>query len=149
MSIRHSVCRWCYDTIPLEDLCLAAREMGIDSIDLVMPEDMEVLARHGLTSAMISFPTGQTPDGTKVGQIEKAFNRLEYHETLVRIYEPHLRAAATAGAKQVSSKLCHGSPSFVAARGGARTDTLHGTSQQQGGPSRLSMRPQRMGSGAV
>lgn len=100
-KIHHSVCRWCYDAIPLEELCIAAREMGIGSIDLVMPEDMEVLARHGLTSAMISFPTGETPEGIKVGQIEKAFNRLEHHDTLVRIYEPHMRAAAAAGAKQV------------------------------------------------
>ncbi|HEX7261299.1 MAG TPA: TIM barrel protein, partial [Luteolibacter sp.] len=47
------------------------------------------------------FPVGTTPDGTRVGGIEKAFNRLEHHDTLVKIYEPHLRAAAAAGAKQV------------------------------------------------
>jgi len=99
--INHSVCRWCYDTIPLEDLCIAAREMGIASIDLVMPEDMELLARHGLTCGMISFPVGETSDGTQVGRIEKAFNRLEHHDTLVEIYTPHLHAAAAAGAKNV------------------------------------------------
>lgn len=99
--IHHSVCRWCYDAIPLEDLCIAAKGMGITSIDLVMPEDMEMLERHGLSSAMISFPVGKTPDGTKVGCIEKAFNRLEHHDTLVAIYTPHLRAAAAAGARNV------------------------------------------------
>lgn len=100
-QIRHSVCRWCYDSTPLEELCSAAREFGISSIDLVMPSDMPVLARHGLTCAMISFPVGKTPGGIEVGCIEKAFNRLEHHDTLVEIYEPHLRAAAAAGAKQV------------------------------------------------
>src|SRR6187402_836264 len=50
---------------------------------------------------MVSFPLGRTPDGIQVGGIEKAFNRLEHHETLVKIYEPHLRAAAAGGAKQV------------------------------------------------
>jgi hydroxypyruvate isomerase len=99
--IHHSVCRWCYDTIPLEDLCLAARDIGISSVELVMPEDLAVLKKHGLTCAMISFPIGKTPDGIEVGRIEKAFNRLEHHDTLVEIYEPHLRAAAAAGARNV------------------------------------------------
>lgn len=99
--IRHSFCRWCYDSIPLEDLCVAAKEIGVTSIDLVMPDDLALLAKHGLTSAMISFPTGETPEGVLVGRIEKAFNRLEHHDTLVRIYEPHLRAAAAGGAKNV------------------------------------------------
>ena len=100
-SIRHSVCRWCYQDIPLDDLCIASKEMGIQSVELVMPDDMPVLAKHGLECAMISFPTATTPDGTLVGRIEKAFNRIEHHETLITIYEPHLKAAANAGAKQV------------------------------------------------
>lgn len=99
--IRHSVCRWCYDGIPLDDLCAAAREMGVSSVELVMPEDLPLLEKHGLACAMVSFPVGTMPDGTRVGRIEKAFNRLEHHDTLVEIYEPHLRAAAAAGAKQV------------------------------------------------
>ncbi|MEY4244463.1 MAG: Hydroxypyruvate isomerase [Verrucomicrobiota bacterium] len=99
--IQHSVCRWCYDSTPLEDLCLAARDIGISSVELVMPQDMPVLQKHGLTCAMISFPLGTTPDGVRVGGIEKAFNRLEHHDTLVEIYQSHLRAAAAAGAKQV------------------------------------------------
>lgn len=99
--INHSVCRWCYDAIPLEELCAAAKGMGLSSVELVMPDDMPVLEKHGLTCAMVSFPTGTTPDGTVVGRIEKAFNRIEHHETLVRIYDPHMRAAAAAGLKNV------------------------------------------------
>ena len=99
--INHSFCRWCYESIPLEDLCLAAKDIGISSIELVMPEDMALLKKHGLTCAMISFPVGETPDGIQVGRIEKAFNRIEHHDTLVQIYEPHLRAAAASGARNV------------------------------------------------
>ena len=99
--IRHSFCRWCYPDVALEDLCIAAREMGISSIELVMPEDLALLNRHDLVCAMISFPLGTTPAGLQVGGIENAFNRLENHDTLLRIYEPHLRAAATGGARQV------------------------------------------------
>jgi hydroxypyruvate isomerase len=99
--VRHSCCRWCYAGIPLEDLCLAAKDIGISSIELVMPDEMPILTSHGLTCAMISFPTGRTPGGVEVGLIEKSFNRLEHHDTLVEIYQPHMRAAAAAGAKQV------------------------------------------------
>lgn len=99
--IHHSFCRWCYAGIPLEDLCLAAKDIGVSSIELVMPDDLPLLKSHGLTCAMISFPTGKTPDGTEVGRIEKSFNRLEHHDTLVEIYQPHMRAAAASGAKQV------------------------------------------------
>lgn len=99
--IHHSFCRWCYQGIPLENLCIAAKEIGISSIELVMPEDLTLLKKYDLTCAMISFPLGKTPDGIEVGRLEKAFNRLEHHDTLVAIYEPHMRAAAAAGAKQV------------------------------------------------
>ena len=99
--IRHSVCRWCYNGIPLENLCIAAKDIGISSIELVMPDDIPLLEKHGLTCAMVSFPTGKTASGIEVGGIEKAFNRLEHHDTLAEIYGPHLRAAAAAGAKQV------------------------------------------------
>ena len=34
--IKHSFCRWCYGSIPLEDLCLAAKDIGIPSIELVV-----------------------------------------------------------------------------------------------------------------
>ena len=99
--IHHSVCRWCYDAIPLEDLCAAAKEIGISSVELVMPADFPVLRRYGMECAMVSFPLGKTPDGTEVGRIEKAFNRREHHDTLVDIYRPHMIAAAEAGAKNV------------------------------------------------
>ena len=99
--INHSVCKWCYDDIPLEELCIAAREMGIRSIELLMPEDFPTLRKHGLTCAMISFPTAKTPSGVTVGRIEKAFNRLEHHDTLVAAYEDLLKASAAVGAEQV------------------------------------------------
>ena len=66
-----------------------------------MPVDIAVLKKHGLTCAMVSFPIGKTRTGITVGTIEKAFNHLEHHDTLVEIYEPHLIASAAAGAKNV------------------------------------------------
>ena len=99
--INHSVCKWCYGGIPLETLCVAGKEIGLKSIELLMPADFATLKPHGLTCAMVSFPTATTPAGVNVGGIGKAFNRLEHHDTLVAVYESHLKAAADVGAKQV------------------------------------------------
>ena len=66
--INHSACRWCYGEIPLEDLCIAAKDIGISSIELVMPDDIPVLEKHGLSCAMMSFPVGKMADGTEVGR---------------------------------------------------------------------------------
>ena len=99
--INHSVCKWCYNSIPLEDLCVAGKEFGLKSIELLMPEDFAVLKKHDMTCAMVSFPGGTTPSGVNVGGIERAFNRTEHHDTLVAAYEPHLKASAEVGAKQV------------------------------------------------
>ena len=36
-NIHHSVCRWCYGKIKLDDLCAAGKEMGLVAIDLLEP----------------------------------------------------------------------------------------------------------------
>jgi hydroxypyruvate isomerase len=52
--IHQSVCRWCYGKIPLEDLCLAAKRMGLVGIDLMTPPDFPTLKKHGLICTMTS-----------------------------------------------------------------------------------------------
>jgi hydroxypyruvate isomerase len=37
--INHSVCRWCYNDLTLDQLCAAAKSIGITGIDLVGPKD--------------------------------------------------------------------------------------------------------------
>lgn len=99
--INHSVCKWCYNNIPLDDLCTAGKEFGLQSVELLMPGDFATLKKHGMTCAMVSFPGGTTDKGVKVGGIERSFNRVEHHDALVAAYEPHLKASAEVGAKQV------------------------------------------------
>ena len=55
-KVRHSVCKWCYKGIPLETLCQAAKEIGLESIELLDPADFPVVKAHGLHCAMVSFP---------------------------------------------------------------------------------------------
>jgi len=100
-KINHSVCKWCYPKVPLEELCRASKEMGISSIDLVDPEHFPTLKKHDLTSAMISFPTIDGPKGEKIGSIPWGFNIAEHHDLLVKAYEPLIKASAEFGARHV------------------------------------------------
>ena len=51
-NIHHSVCRWCFDSIPLESFCQSVKEIGIPAIDLVAPKDWPMLQKYGLYSSM-------------------------------------------------------------------------------------------------
>jgi hydroxypyruvate isomerase len=97
-SFRQSVCKWCFKDISLDKLAAGAKEMGLESIELLNPgEDFATLKKYGLTCAMVSYPSGKTPQGVTVGGIRKAFNRLEHHDTLVESYEKCIGQVADAG----------------------------------------------------
>ncbi len=91
-KINHSVCRWCYESIPLEDLCKAAKDIGIASIELVGPDEWPTLQKYGLTSAL--------PWGAGKGIIE-GFNNPALHDELVKSYEDLIPKVAAAGYKQI------------------------------------------------
>jgi len=90
--VNHSVCRWCYNTIPLEDLCKAAKNIGLSSIELVGPPEWPTLKKYGLTSAM--------PWGAGMG-IPKGFNDPQYHDALIKSYEEVIPLASQAGFSQI------------------------------------------------
>ena len=70
-NVRHSVCKWCYKNISLEDMCKAAQAIGIEAIDLLEVKDLPVLKEHGLVCAMVSGVPGGIPKG---------LNRPENHD---------------------------------------------------------------------
>lgn len=87
-NIRHAVCRWCYNSIPLEDFCRAAAVMGISAIDLVGPRDWPTLRKHGLHSSMCNGAEINLTDG---------WNDTRFHETLIRNYTEMIPLVAKAG----------------------------------------------------
>lgn len=91
-KINHSVCRWCYNEIPLEELCKAANKIGIASIELTGPEEWPLLKKYGLTSAM--------PWGAGKG-ITEGFNNLALHDELVKSYEEIIPKVAAAGLNKI------------------------------------------------
>jgi hydroxypyruvate isomerase len=96
-AIRQSVCQWCFRGIPLDQFLPAAKEIGLESVELLGPNDFPALKKNGLTCAMVSNPTGKTPQGVTVGGIPKAWNRVEHHDTLVELYEKRIAEVADAG----------------------------------------------------
>ena len=101
-NIRHSVCKWCYGSIGLDKLAAKAASLGMESVELLDPPDFPTMRKHGLSCAIVSFPTGTLKDGkTRVGGISRAFNRLEHHDTLVEIYEKRIKEVANAGLKNL------------------------------------------------
>jgi hydroxypyruvate isomerase len=90
--INHSVCKWCYPKVSLEDLCQAGKEMGLSSIELLEVKDFETLKKHGLMCAMVSG----VPGG-----INRGLNRLENHDKIVAFYEEVAPKVAAAGFKNI------------------------------------------------
>ena len=90
--VNHSVCRWCYKDIPLDDLCKASKNIGLSSIELVGPDEWPTLKKYGLTSAL--------PWGAGLG-IEKGFNDPQYHDALIKSYTEVIPQAAAAGFNQI------------------------------------------------
>lgn len=90
--VNHSVCKWCYGGISLDDLCKAGKEMGLVAIDLLNPNEFATVKKHGLVCSMVSNPS---VDG--LGGIERAFNRVEHHDKLVTAYEQRIKETAEAG----------------------------------------------------
>jgi hydroxypyruvate isomerase len=86
--VHHSVCKWCYPGIPLEDLCVAAPQIGLQSIELLTVADFPVLRKHGLLCAMVTGVPGNIPNG---------LNRLENHDGIVAYFEETLPKVADAG----------------------------------------------------
>ena len=90
--INHSVCKWCYGKIPLEEFCAAAKEIGLQSVELLEVGDFPTLKKHGLTCAVVSGVPGGITSG---------LNHVENHDKIVEFMERTIPAAAEFGARNV------------------------------------------------
>ncbi len=90
--IRQSVCRWCYQEIPLDQLCASAAQIGLKGIDLLEPAEYEVPRRYGLICTMGYAGGGTIPD---------ALNRPENHAAIEAGFRLNIPLAAKAGVPNV------------------------------------------------
>lgn len=91
-NINHSVCRWCYNDLTLDQLCAAAKSLGIKGIDLVGPKDWPTLKKYGLDSPMCNGAEINLTDG---------FNDPQFHATLQKSYAEMIPKVAAAGYKNL------------------------------------------------
>lgn len=91
-NINHSVCRWTFDKLSVEELCLAVKKMGFAAIDLVGPADWPTLKKHGVYSSMCN--------GAEIS-LTQGWNDKKFHPTLLKNYSEHIDLVANAGYKNL------------------------------------------------
>ncbi len=91
-NIRHSVSRWTYGDLSIEELCLLVKSLGFSAIDLVGPEDWPVLKKHGIDSSMCNGAELNLVDG---------WSDPKFHPQLIERYLKHIDLVAEAGYKNL------------------------------------------------
>ena len=91
-AVNHSVCKWCYRDIPLEEFADRCKDMGIKSVELLDPDDWDVVLSRGLDCAI--------SNGSSLG-IPKGFNDPQYHAQLEKEILGIIPKAADKGIPQI------------------------------------------------
>lgn len=91
-KINHSVCRWCYQDIPLDEFAKACAKMGIKAIDLLKPSEWDTVEKEGLVCSMATDDFASIQDG---------FNDPANHQKLQKAYRGLIKQASEHGIKNV------------------------------------------------
>lgn len=91
-NINHSVCRWTYDFLPLDELCKVVNSIGFSAIDLCGPKDWPTLKQYNIYSSMCN--------GAEISLV-KGWNDTQYHSTLIKNYTDMIPLVAAAGYKNL------------------------------------------------
>lgn len=87
-KLKHSVARWCLSQYSLEEILPLLKELGIYSIDLIGPNEFEVLKKHDFHCSMC--------EGAEISLTE-GWNRLDLHKELIKRYKETIPKVADAG----------------------------------------------------
>ena len=91
-NINHSVCRWCFNSLSIDELCKLAKKIGLQGIDLVGPKDWPILQKHGLQSTMCN--------GAEINLVDGWNNKMN-HSVLIKNYREMIPKVAKAGYKNL------------------------------------------------
>ncbi|MBQ4819471.1 TIM barrel protein [Aquimarina sp. MMG016] len=91
-NINHSVCRWCYQDIPLSEFAIQAKEIGIKAIDLLTPDEWKIVSNVGLQCSLAT---------DNFASITQGFNDPKNHKVLQEKYHTLISQASHAGINQV------------------------------------------------
>jgi hydroxypyruvate isomerase len=97
-NIHHSVSAWCYGslfnagknkpaTMTFEDFCRECKNLGLESVELLGPDEWKVVKKVGLACAMCNGPDS----------IPYGWNRVEHHDDLLAKFEKSIPQVAEYG----------------------------------------------------
>jgi hydroxypyruvate isomerase len=92
-NINHSVCQWTYNHIPLEELCVEVKKIGIGAIDLIAPKDWPMLKKYGLFSSMC-YIAGKV-------SLTEGWNNKTFHPQLIKDFSETIPLVKEAGYKNL------------------------------------------------
>jgi hydroxypyruvate isomerase len=82
-NIKQSICRWCYNRIPLKELAAEAKKLGYQSIELLVPKEYLEIKDSGLTCAILGG-----------ADIANGLNRKENHDRIIKRLTEYIEFAA-------------------------------------------------------
>jgi len=94
-NIKQSVSKWCFGNIPLERFIPICKKLGMVGIDLLDPNDWDVMLKNDMIVTMGNVPGN--------GGIPSGFNREKNHDRLVEVHEKWIPIAAE---KKVPNLVC-------------------------------------------
>jgi len=87
-NIHHSVCQWCYKSIPLEDFLKSLNKIGVKAVDLIGPDHYHLLKKYDIHCSMCN--------GAEISLTE-GWCETSYHDTLIKNYTEMIPIVAAAG----------------------------------------------------
>ncbi len=91
-NINHSVCRWCYQKVPLQELAQKGKGIGLKAIDLLKPDEWKIVRDVKLKCSLAT---------DTFASITHGFNDPGNHEKLQKEYTELISKASHEGIKQV------------------------------------------------
>lgn len=91
-KINLSVCRWCYQDIPLKEFAQACVKLGITGMDLLKPSEWDTVENEGLVCSMATDDFASIPHG---------FNNPDNHAHLQESYRGLIDKASAHNIKNV------------------------------------------------
>jgi hydroxypyruvate isomerase len=92
-NINHSVSRWTFDYLSLDELCEVVKKIGFNAIDLVGPKDWPTLQKHGIYSSMC-YTAGDN-------NLYNGLDNPKYHNQLIKEYLEVIPIMSKAGYKNL------------------------------------------------
>ncbi len=95
-NINQSIVKWCFaDYWDIESQCRIAKQLGLNSVELVDFKDFEVLKKHGLTCAIVQIDMAPNPP------FLYGFCNRDYHDRVIQATREAIDAAADYGYTRV------------------------------------------------